>query len=151
MNKYDKYIECIQDDIDKIMENKMKDLKSLELLHSLIDMKKHLKEESDKYNKMVESGEIKEPQKEWEDVVTDSHVDERIHGMLHSFKLYKDYKTMYRKTNKEEDKKMMLQELKNIIEQHELIVKEIMSCGLDCQEEKMFIKEFLQKTYRSVS
>lgn len=159
MNKYDTYRECLQKDIDEIMEHKMKDMKSLEYLHCLFDMTNHLRERSKKYDEMISNGEIKpieEPHnkdegKQWVDKVPGSLVDERMYGMLEHFKMYKDYKTMYRKSKNEHDKQLMLEELKHMIEQHQLIVEEIMSCGLDCQEEKMFIKDFLQKTYRKVS
>lgn len=159
MNKYDKYRECLQEEIDEMMEHKLKDMKSLEYLHCLLDMTKHLWERSKKYDEMVASGEIKSVEEHqhdiekdaWTDKVPDSHIDERMHGMMQHFKMYKDYKTMYRKTGKKEDKDKMLESLGNIIKEHQLIVEEIMSCGLDCQEEKMYIKEFLQKTYRAVS
>lgn len=159
MNKYDKYRECLQQDIDEIMERKLKDMKSLELLHCLLDMTNHLRERSKKYDEMIAKGEIKSVEEhqhdiesdEWVDLVPDSHVDERMHGIMQHFKMYKDYKTMYRKTGKKEDKEKMLESLGNIIKEHQLIVEELMSCGLDCQEEKMYIKEFLQKTYRAVS
>lgn len=159
MNKYDKYRECLQQDIDEIMERKLKDMKSLELLHCLLDMTNHLRERSKKYDEMVANGEIKSVEehqhdiesKEWTDKVPDSLVDERMYGMIEHFKMYKEYKTMYKKSKDEHDKQLMLEELKHMIEQHQLIVEEIMSCGLDCIEEQRFIKEFLQKTYRAVS
>lgn len=159
MNKYDKYRECLQKDIDEIMERKLKDMKSLELLHCLFDMTNHLRDRSKKYDEMVANGEIKSVEehqhdiesKEWTDKVPDSLVDERMYGMIEHFKMYKEYKTMYKKSKDEHDKQLMLEELKHMIEQHQLIVEEIMSCGLDCQEEKIFIKEFLQKTYKKLS
>lgn len=159
MNKYDEYRECLQKEIDDIMTYKMKDMKSLEYMHCLLDMTNHLRERSKKYDEMVANGEIKSIEEHqhdieknmWVDKVPDSHVDERIYAILEHFKMYKNYKTMYRKTNKQEDKEKMLESLGNIIKEHQLIVDEIMSCGLDCQEEKMYIKEFLQKTYRTVS
>lgn len=161
MNKYDEYKECLQDEIDDIMKHKAKDMKSLEYMHCLLDMTNHLKERSKKYDEMVVNGEIKSikedqssaeiKKKEWIDKVPSSFVDERIYGMIEHFRMYKEYKTMYKKTKNENDKKLMLDELKHMIEQHQLIVEEIMSCGLDCQEEKIFIKEFLQKTYKNIN
>lgn len=159
MNKYDEYRECLQKEIDEMMAHKAKDMKSLEYMHCLLDMTNHLWECSKKYDEMVVSGEIKSVEEHqhdiekdtWTDKVPDSHIDERMYGMMQHFKMYKDYKTMYRKTGKKEDKEKMLESLGNIIKEHQLIVEELMSCGLDCQEEKMYIKEFLQKTYRAVS
>ena len=159
MNKYDTYRQCLQKEIDDIMEHKLKDMKSLEYLHCLLDMTEHLKERSKSYEEMIANGEIKSIEEHqndiekdmWVDKVPDSLVDERMYGMIEHFRMYKEYKTMYRKSKDEHDKKLMLEELKHMIEQHQLIVEEIMSCGLDCQEEKMYIKEFLQKTYRAVS
>ncbi len=159
MNKYDIYREYLQKEIDEMMEHKVKDMNSLEKLHCLFDMTNHLRERSKKYDEMIANGEIKSVEEHqhdiekhmWEDKVPDSLVDERMYGMIEHFRMYKEYKTMYRKSKDENDKRLMLEELKHMIEQHQLIVEEIMSCGLDCQEEKMFIKEFLQKTYRAVS
>lgn len=151
MNKYDIYRECLQKEIDNMMEHKVKDIKSLEMLHCLFDMTSHLWERSKKYEEMVSNGEIKKEQKEWVDIVPDSHVDERMFAMLEHFKMYKDYKTMFRKTKNEQDKQMMLSSLGNIIKEHELIVQEVMSCGLDCVEEKKYIKDFLQSTYSKLS
>lgn len=159
MNKYDKYRECLQKDIDEIMEHKMKDMKSLEYLHCLFDMTNHLRDRSKTYDEMVSKGEIKSVEEHqhdiekdaWTDKVPNSLVDERMYGMIEHFRMYKEYKTMYKKSKDEHDKQLMLDELKHMIEQHQLIVEEIMSCGLDCKEEQMFIKEFLQKTYRTVS
>lgn len=159
MNKYDKYRECLQDEIDDIMKHKAKDMKSLEYMHCLLDMTNHLKERSKIYDEMVANGEIKSIEEHqhdiekdmWEDKVPNSLVDERMYGMIEHFRMYKEYKTMYKKSKNEHDKQLMLEELKHMIEQHQLIVEELMSCGLDCQEEKMYIKDFLQKTYRAVS
>lgn len=159
MNKYDVYREHLQKDIDNIMEHKATDIKSLEYLKCLMEMTSELRHRSQIYNEMVKKGEIKSveehqhdiEEKQWKDKVPDSLVDERMYGMIEHFRMYKEYKTMYKKSKNEHDKQLMLEELKHMIEQHQLIVEEIMSCGLDCQEEKIFIKEFLQKTYRKVS
>lgn len=149
MNKYDLYREYLQKDIDNIMEHKATDIKSLEYLKCLMEMTSELRNRSQIYDEMISKGEIKSS--EWKDKVPDSLVDERMYGMIEHFRMYKEYKTMYKKSKNENDKKLMLEELKHMIEQHQLIVEEIMSCGLDCQEEKIFIKEFLQKTYKKLS
>lgn len=161
MNKYDNYKECLQKEIDDIMLYKIKNIKALEYLHCLFDMVNHLKEQSKIYDEMISKNEIENLEKQpdqlkdvhnhqWKDKVPDSFIDERMYGMIEHFRMYKEYKTMYKKTKNEHDKQLMLEELKHLIEQHQLMVKEVMSC-LDCQEEKTFIKDFLQQIYKSIN
>lgn len=141
MNKYDNYKYCLKKEADNVMEHEMTDLKSLEYLHCLFDMIGHMKEKSKEYEEKHLSN----------DIESDMMIDKKMDKISEHLKDYKQHKDEYRNTKDVRHKEMMFNELKMVFNEIEKTINDVLECGFDCQEEKVFIKEFLQKIYRKVS
>lgn len=141
MSSCEQYKKVLKDRIENIMISGFSDINSLEEICKLIDTWCKI----DKYSK-VEYDEYEE-----NEMMMDNEVYEMKNDVVKHYHKYMEYKDKYKSSGNLDDKMKMLEHLDEMIKCMGKMFEDIVNKAFDCQEEKMAIKDFLQKTYRIVS
>lgn len=138
MTNCEQYKNLLKDRIENIMVSGLLDISSLEELCKLMDTMYKVDEYSkDKY--------------EYVNNVIKDEEHEMKNDIVKHYHKYLEYKDKYKSSGDLENKMKMLEHLDEMIKCMGEMFENIVSKSFDCQEEKMAIKDFLQKTYRIVS
>lgn len=142
MDNCEQYKKILKDRISGIMMNGLSDINSLEEICKLIDTLCKI----DKYAKWEDDG--MSPVEYPDD---NSYEHEHQDNMEKHYREYMKYKDQYKTSGELEHKMKMLEHLEKVIECMSKMFENIVNKSFDCQEERMVIKDFLQRTYRIVS